>query len=186
MKFQELTAVSRTVQKEIRDALAGVSGDGFTALVDAIEAAPRVFVTGQGRSGLMARTFAMRMHQIGVNCHIVGDTMCPPIGRGDVLIACSASGQTRQTLNVARQAKKHGAAVIAITSGSGAPLERAAALTVLVPARFEGPKQLASVQFATTLFEQTLFILFECAVLALAERLGADNECMMRRHANLE
>ena len=54
----------------------------------------RVFVVGEGRSGLAIQMAAMRLMHLGLEVHVVGEVTAPSIETGDLLIACSGSGNT--------------------------------------------------------------------------------------------
>ena len=43
-------------------------------LIDAIDRSPSVFLSGAGRTGLMVRAFGMRLAQMGLRVHVVGET----------------------------------------------------------------------------------------------------------------
>ncbi len=77
----------------------------------ALNAAQRVFVAGEGRSGFMAKAFAMRLMHLGLPVHVVGETTTPSVADGDVVVGVSGSGTTAGTVRVAEQAVKVGAAV---------------------------------------------------------------------------
>lgn len=62
----------------------------------------RVYATGEGRSGFQARSFAMRMMHIGYTSYMMGETICPSMHEGDVLLAISGSGTTRRTVENAK------------------------------------------------------------------------------------
>lgn len=168
----------------ILDALPNEAAE--TALA-AILDAPRIFVVGQGRSGLILRMFAMRLMQIGLQAHVVGDATTPAIAPGDLLIALSGSGRTEGVTNMAAKARSYGAQVLAITTNATSPLAQAADRLVLFPA--ESVK--VNLAVATRLplanaLEQAMAIYLDCLGAMLAERRGQDNAAMMRRHANLE
>ena len=91
----------------------------------------RVYATGEGRSGFQARSFAMRMMHIGYTSYMMGETICPSMHEGDVLLAISGSGTTRRTVEDGEAAKKLGVKVIAVTSKPESPL--AAAADAVVP-----------------------------------------------------
>lgn len=63
--------------------------------------APRGFVTGEGRSGFMARAFAMRLAHLGLPVAVLGETTTPPASDGDILVAVSGSGTTHGTVHQA-------------------------------------------------------------------------------------
>lgn len=172
---------------EVNAILVGVSDDSAEDMVMAILAARRVFVLGLGRSGLILRMFAMRLMQIGLSAHVVGDATTPAIEAGDLLIALSGSGRTATVVAMAHKAKDCGAQVLAITSSHATPLAALATTTLIVPA--------ASVKTDVTTpthlplanaLEQAMAITLDCVGAMLAERCGQDNAAMMRRHANLE
>ncbi len=183
----ELSEWIRHDLDEVGAILAGVNDETAQEMVAAILAAPRIYGVGLGRSGLILRMFAMRLMQIGLSAHVVGDATTPAIGTGDLLIALSGSGRTETIVTLARKAKSHGAQVLAMTSSRATPLAEVADLTVIVPA---GSVK-ADVTTPTRLplanaLEQAMAIYLDCIGAMLAERCGQDNVAMMRRHANLE
>nr|MBC7244799.1 6-phospho-3-hexuloisomerase [Chloroflexota bacterium] len=177
----------RTDLEELQGVLSRVQGTEVEGLCDLILAARRIFVVGQGRSGLLMRMFALRLMQLGLTVHVVGDVTTPAIGAGDLLVACSGSGETAGALTPARKARQLGAKVAAVVSRSGSTLSQLAEHTLLVPG--ETPKvsmeQKSKLPLATIL-EQAMLIVLDCVIARLAERLGQSNESMMTRHANLE
>ncbi|HJO55705.1 MAG TPA: hypothetical protein QF423_03455, partial [Candidatus Scalindua sp.] len=68
-----IKSTTKAIIDEIDAVLDGIKEDEFKKFVTAINSSKNIFVTGQGRSGLVARTFAMRLTHIGFSCHVVGD-----------------------------------------------------------------------------------------------------------------
>ncbi len=172
---------------EVNAILAQVSDGESAALVQAILDARRVYVMGLGRSGFLLRMFAMRLMQIGLQAHVVGDATTPAIETGDLLIALSGSGRTESVLLMARKAKYYGARVLAITSGAATPLAEMADLVVIVPSGsiktdITTPTRLP----LANALEQAMAIYLDCIGAMLAEQRGENNVAMLRRHANLE
>ena len=66
----------------------------------------KVLVMGAGRSGLVGRAFAMRLMHLGFNVYVLGETITPSIGKGDVVVAISGSGRTQLIVTAAEAAKK--------------------------------------------------------------------------------
>ena len=64
------------------------------ALQQAILESPAVHLTGSGRSALVARSFAMRLAHLGRTVHVMGDPATPAFAREDLLIICTASGDS--------------------------------------------------------------------------------------------
>lgn len=125
----------------------------------ALSSGHRLAYVGAGSSGLMALADCLELpgtYGIGLNQAIVvlaggrnslvdmlgtgeddveagaADLEATGIGRGDCIIAVSASGSTPYTLAAARAAKKRGSTVIGIANNAGAPLLRAADVAILL------------------------------------------------------
>lgn len=172
---------------EVTAILAAISDDSADAMVAAILAAPRVYVMGLGRSGLIGRMFAMRLMQIGLTAHVVGAVTTPAIGPGDLLVALSGSGRTATVVNLAQQARGYGAQVLAVTADAGAPLAQLADLAIILPAVSGKADATAPTHLPlANALEQALAIFLDCVGAMLAEQRRQDNRAMMARHANLE
>lgn len=172
---------------EVATILAQIDDDSAGAMMSAILEARRVFVVALGRSGLIVRMFAMRLMQIGLEAHVVGDSTTPAIAAGDLLIALSGSGRTETVVALARKARGFGAQVLAITSSAKTPLAELANVVVVVPSGSvkSDPSTPTRLPLANAL-EQAMAISLDCIGAMLAERRGQNNAAMMRRHANLE
>jgi 6-phospho-3-hexuloisomerase len=169
----------KQIVDEVRQALAAIDAGQERTFVEALAAASQVFVTGQGRSGLIAAAFAARLAQLGKQVHIVGEPTTPAITPGAVLVACSGSGRTRSTLIHGEQARTAGAEVWTITQAPSSPLATAGSHTVAIPVA-------SSVQPGASAFEQALLLFLDSVVLGLMTALGETAEGMLARHANLE
>ena len=172
---------------EVTAILDRVDEAGAAAMVDAILSAERVFVVALGRSGMLARMFAMRLMQIGLTAHVVGDVTTPAIAPGDLLVAISGSGRTETVVAMARKATGFGAGVLAMTSSAATPLAEIADVAVILPAGSVKSDVATPTRLPlANALEQAMAIYLDCVGAMLAERCGQDNAAMMRRHANLE
>jgi 6-phospho-3-hexuloisomerase len=169
-------------------ALGQVSPQGLERFVEAVMAANRVYVAGGGRSGLMARAFAMRLMHLGLSAYVVGETTTPSIQRGDLLLACSASGETHVTVAVSRIARDAGARVFAITATPKSPMASLSDEAIIIPAptKQTGARMGQSAQYAGSLFEQALLVLLDGVSVEIGRRLGTPQQELDSRHANLE
>ena len=184
-----IKSTTKTIINEIDYVLDGIKEDEFKKFVTAINSSKNIFVTGQGRSGLVARTFAMRLTHIGFSCHVVGDTTTPNIDEGDMLIACSSSGTTSVTCHIAGLAKRLNALVVVITAHPGSELSADYAdLTIEIPASDTDQliQSQLTAQFRSTLFEQACLVYLDAVILSLVRLLNREEVEMMKRHANLE
>jgi arabinose-5-phosphate isomerase len=124
MKRQEILDVGRRVLRLEREALQGVEerlGDSFTAAVELIHAAQgRVIVSGSGKSGLIGRKIAATLTSTGTPAAFLhpsdslhGDLGI--VGREDVAILLSKSGESDEVLELLAHLKGFGVRSIAIT-----------------------------------------------------------------------
>ena len=174
------------ISEEISDVVGNLAQEQLAALVEAIVAAKRVFVCGAGRSLLMMRAFAMRLMHMGVEAYVVGETVTPAIGDGDLLIAGSGSGQTRGILATVQAARAHGARTAVITAHGNSQMAEACDLVVVVPLPVTDEGGFSSPQPLGSLFELSLLVVGDVLVIMLMKRMGATNEQMLARHTNLE
>ena len=85
----------KLVQDEIAGTLRLVDADRLVELVEAFaDRTRRWFVSGQGRSRLVASMAAMRLMHVGFDVHLTGEVTATSIGEGDCLLMLSASGET--------------------------------------------------------------------------------------------
>ncbi|GAB4542101.1 MAG: 6-phospho-3-hexuloisomerase [Pleurocapsa sp.] len=147
----------------------------------------RVFVVGEGRSGLAIQMAAMRLMHLGLEVHVVGEVTAPSIEPGDLLIAGSGSGNTHGVVDIAQAAKKIGVTIAAITTNKNSPLGELAEIVIQIEAASkQSNNHLHSKQFAGSLFEQSTLLLFDALFYLLAQHLHKSDEVLMAKHTNLE
>lgn len=146
-----------------------------------------IFLTGQGRSGLAAKMFAMRLVHLGFKTYVVGETITPAIQKGDLLIACSGSGETKKVILDSKISKEVGAKVFVFSADISSILATLADYTVIFPGSTNKySKKSRSIQFGGSLFEQSLLIILDSFIYYLQMSLGIDDREMKRTHTNLE
>ncbi len=168
----------------------------FERFIKAIISSERIFVTGAGRSGLVGKSFAMRLMHLGLDVYVVGETTTPSIKSGDLLVAITGSGKTLTIVNIIRTAKACGARACCITSYPDSPAGRISDFTVRIGGRLENgngdydAKQLkgrhAPLTPLGTLFELSASIFLDCSIPKLMDVLGKKEDEMKERHTNLE
>jgi 6-phospho-3-hexuloisomerase len=185
----DFNAAAKAVIEEAGRTLERVDPAAVEELVQFLATARSVFVAGAGRTGLMIRSFAMRLAHLGLSVQVVGDVTTRGIGHEDVLLVASGSGETRGIVAIAQSAIDHGAKVGVITIFSESSLARLAQCRVLIPAPTpksgqDNPE--TSIQPMGTLFEQSLLLTMDVMVMMLMQKLGRTSEQMFKLHANLE
>lgn len=148
----------------------------------------RIICTGAGRVGLALRGFTMRLNHLGVESYFLGETVVSSSGKGDVLIVGSGSGATPSILSVVRVAKEKGLQICLVTASESSPMAEIADVKVVLktPNKAEINDSIKSVQPMTTLFEQSLGIFLDGAVLDLMKKFGESSESMWKRHNVIE
>lgn len=169
-------AVGKTVEVE-----AGI----LKEFLDALRPGRRVFLYGRGRSGFVARAFAVRLMHLGYQTYVVGETITAPVKRDDVVILVSGSGSTYPVVMTAELGRRQGATVVAITAQPESEIARLAHVVVpLIPPEGNGSR--AKLAPLGTLFETGAWLFFDAVVALLMERLGETEAMMRKRHATLE
>jgi 6-phospho-3-hexuloisomerase len=171
------------VAAEVSAALQAIAVEQVAALEGAILQARRVYLAGQGRSGLIARGFAQRLMHIGLESYAVGDIISPAVGPGDLLIAVTASGRTETTVRQAQKARAERATVAAVLEPRDSELIQSADLVLSIPTA--APTR-SSAQHSTTLFCQVVQITFDVLCAMLQAQRGQSDAQLSARHSNLE
>src|SRR5512136_1559514 len=165
-------AVKQTLEAEI---------EGTDTFVDTILSARKVFLYGVGRSGLIAKAFAIRLVQMGLEVFFVGETVTPIVDEGNVVVIVSYTGETMSAMQTANIVRRVGAKVVAITANAHSKLAGASNLVILIhPPKDEERKRLAPLG---TLFEDATLIYLDGIVAMLMEKLGQSEGGMRKRHA---
>ena len=161
------------------------------------ERSQRILVLGVGRSGLIGRAFAMRLMHLGFSVYVMGETITPAIGKGDLVIAISGSGKTKLAIAAAEISKEVGAKVVAITSFPEHELGSMADYIVKVRGRTEiaeerdyFTRQITGVHEPLaplgTIFEIACTVFLDSLIPELMHRLGITEKQLKKRHATIE
>ncbi len=167
--------------------------DGF---IDALLGAKRVFVVGAGRSGLVVRAFAMRLMHLGIDVHVIGETITPALRDDDFLVALSGSGKTSFAVSAAKIAKRIGTKIAVITSYPRSTLAKLADHIITLPGRTKIAAmesyldrqivgEYESLAPMGTLFEVTALVFLDSVVASLIVKLGRKEEELRARHATI-
>jgi 6-phospho-3-hexuloisomerase len=190
---------TRDLIDSVRESLARVDLDQVEKMVAEmlVSTDRRILVLGAGRSGLIGRAFAMRLMHLGFQVYVMGETITPSIGRGDLIIALSGSGTTKLVVTAAEIGKTVGAKIIAVTSYADSDLGKLADDIVLVKGRTRvadekdyflrqlmGEHELMAP--LGTVFEISLMTFLDGVVVELMRRLGLTEKELKIRHATIE
>ena len=124
--------------------------DGAITLIRETEArGGRTHVTGVGKSRHVGHKLAATLQSTGTKAYFLDPTDCNhgdsgQVAEGDVVIALSHSGQTKELLEALATLRRNGAKLISITGNAGSDLALMSDVTLPVPVNREaGPLGLA-------------------------------------------
>jgi 6-phospho-3-hexuloisomerase len=151
--------------------------------------ASQVVVFGLGREGLQIRGFAMRLFHLGRKASVVGDMTAPPIGPGDLFLVTVGPGELPTALALLDVAKRAGATIVLLTAQPTGRAARYADFVLVIPAQTmaDDLRLAASAMLPMgSLYEGSLFIVFEVMIAKLRSKLGISFKAMRANHTNLE
>ncbi|OGD53180.1 6-phospho 3-hexuloisomerase [Candidatus Bathyarchaeota archaeon RBG_13_38_9] len=156
-----------------------------------------ILIIGVGRSGLIGKAFAMRLMHLDFDVYVMGETITPAIGHGDLIIAISGSGTTKLAVTAAEIGKEVGARIIAVTSHPNSDLGKIADHVLQIRGRTKIAKekdyflrQITGVHEPLaplgTIFELSAMIFFDSLIAELIKRMGKSEGELRRKHATIE
>ena len=182
-----MDAQFRDALDEVGSALAQIDTIAVQTACDLIADAGCVGLFGCGREGLQLRGFAMRLYHLGLNSAYLGEMNTPPLGSGDLLVACAGPGELATVRTMMQTARDAGAQILFITAQPHTPSAKLASHIIEIPAQTmaddDGSTGLLPMGSA---FEGALFFLFEIMIDRLKTSLGIDAQAMANRHTNME
>jgi 6-phospho 3-hexuloisomerase len=173
------------IQRKIKDILEKVSQDNIDKFRELFFKSNRIFVYGAGRSGLVAKAFAIRLVHLGFQTFVIGETITAPVQKGDLVVIISGSGETIPAVMTAEIANNLGAYVVSITAKKKSEIAKFANITLYISSycNEEERKRYAPLG---TLFEASVWILLDGLIAYLLDGKNETEEVMRSRHATLE
>ncbi len=156
-------------------------------ITDWILESNRVFLIGKGRTGLVTAMFAMRLTQMGLSTHLVGEPTTPALQPEDLLILASGSGETEAVLSAAKQAGEIGAKTFCFTMHADNTLSQMSGNCLVLPVLVDQiPPEAQTKVLMGTLYEQSLLLVFDQIITELMKKTGENYHSLSKRHANIE
>jgi 6-phospho-3-hexuloisomerase len=176
-----MRVASNFILSEVKESLERIDPSISEAVCNAIIKAHAIFVYGVGRSGLVGKAFSVRLVQMGLDVHFIGDTTTPIVEKEDLLLVISNTGETMSAAQTANIVGRIGATVITLTSNQHSKLGRASNIIVEFQAsKNEERRKLAPLG---TLFEVASMIYLDSLVPMLMAKLDQTEGSMRKRHA---
>ncbi len=111
-----MKAAIEEILSNIESATEFIDDETVNEFMKVLTESKNVFVMGAGRSGLVAKAFAMRLVHLGISAYVVGETISPAIYDDDCILAISGSGETNTIVSAVDIAKNRGSKALALTS----------------------------------------------------------------------
>lgn len=167
--------------KEIIASVGSISEETQNGFVDLLLSKRKIFIYGSGRSGLVGQFFAVRLVQLGLDVHFVGDMTTPIIEKEDLTVLVSNTGETVSAVQTANIARRMGSHVVCVTSDRYSKLAHASNTIIEIPIKTDSmAEELAPLG---TLFEDTVILFFDSVVPCIMKKLGKKESDMRKRHA---
>ncbi|GAK10112.1 6-phospho-3-hexuloisomerase [Geomicrobium sp. JCM 19038] len=168
---------------EIQQVVEQLNENEMNALANEIQQAKRIFIHGEGRSGLMGKAIAMRLMHADYDVYVTGETITPSISNGDLLLIIS--GSASGTENFSQKAKASNANVVLVTANRSVGDDHPSDLKLFIPAATKQrlPHEPKTIQPLGNQFDQSVHIVLDAVIVALTTD---QQEEMKERHANLE
>jgi 6-phospho-3-hexuloisomerase len=199
MESHRVQEMMQLMASKIRSIANTISDNDVENFLDELLKAKRVYVIGAGRSGLVAKAFAMRLMHLGLCAYVVGETITPALNKGDVIVVFSGSGRTKTVADIAETAKELGARIALITSNADSRIGKIADSIVIIEhhrdaveddaVEFEIRQMMGDHKsFAPlgTLFETVSMIFADATISRLMEITKTDESALKGRHTNIE
>ena len=181
----------------VRAVSAETNEENVKEMMEILTSSRNVFLLGQGRSGLVARAFAMRLMHLEIGVYVVGETITPAIDDDDCLLAISGSGETSYIISTAKIAKKRGARIVAVTSYDDSTLGKMADFVIHIKGRTKVDSEKnyikrqmngkhLSLSPLGTLFEVSTLIFLDALIAQLMDKMGKTEDDLKKRHTVLE
>lgn len=164
-----------------------ISSDSIMKIIEIIieRKKNKIYVYGIGRSGLIARMFAMRLMHLNFIVHVIGDVTTPSISKNDLVIFISNNGETSSLINLANKLNLLNVYLIIITSSINSSLFNLSNQYLLIPT-----SNLIKIDYYKlplgTLFEDLTLLILDSIIFELMHKLNINEIVMKKTHFNLE
>lgn len=187
----------------IEEVAQAIDQDQVECFLSEIMKAERIFVVGAGRSGFVAKSFAMRLMHCGLTSYVVGETVTPALNKNDTLVAFSGSGKTKSVVEACETTHRLNGRICLITGTEDSPMAHLADCLVYLKV-YDDNMRSGSDHFdlrqlkgehrsishpgspAGTLFETSAMVFADSIISALIELKHCQIEDIVHRYTNMQ
>ncbi|KKG09185.1 6-phospho 3-hexuloisomerase [Methanosarcina sp. 2.H.T.1A.6] len=186
------------IVENINEVIKLLDREAIICMLQKILGGERVFLMGAGRSGLVAKAFAMRLMHLGFTVYVVGETTTPAVRPQDVVIAISGSGETRSIADLGKIVKDIGSTLITVTSKKESTLGKISDIAMILPSKTKNDHDVGgSLEKSMrgdyknspplgTAFEIISLVFLDSLIAQLITLTGASEAELKSRHTNIE
>jgi len=167
--------VFAAANRALLETLQSLDPKRLEAVVDALDRAGRILIIGVGTSAPIAQTFHNRLFRLGLPVWVETDSYlqlmrAALLEPGDVAFGISQTGASVDPVLTLKEAKKHGATTIALTSSLSSPITEVADYT-LYSSYHELRPEAASSRVAQIALLETIYVALSLRRLEEADAL---------------
>ncbi len=202
-EFSDIPVFMEQMAESIKKTAVQLDSAETSAFFLHILRAKRIYVAGAGRSGLIARAFAMRLLHLGYEVYVVGETVTPALEPGDTMVVFSGSGETVSMATFCATVKGLGGTICLITASPESKISSIADCVVNlgdITGYYHGDQSSYEIRQMTgkyrsiasafaplgTLFETLALIFSDAVISALMEAKKEDIKELKGRLTNME
>ncbi len=174
----------KLIVDKITSVLEATNNQHASHLKKLLDGAGRIFVSGAGRSLLVARFFAMRLVHTGYQVNMPGEIVTPALKSGDLLIVISGSGGTKTLMPMLETAKSKEAKIVVISMKASSAMADLADYTVQI-GNDDCFKLTKGLPMGTS-FELSTLVYLEAVIGEVIFDKDLTEDSMRSIHANLE
>ena len=165
--------------------------DIFLEVVKSICSASHIATYGVGREGLVMQALAMRLYHLGINVSVVGEMVCQPIQRDELLLVSIGPGRLSTCEAITNKALSAGASVTIFTATPDFIKQWTSTVKIVsIPAKTMAEygssyREGYSLPLGSE-YELSLWLYFDMITQSVQRDLLIDSTQMIKRHTNLE
>lgn len=91
-----------------------------------------IFLAGAGRSGFVAKSFAMRLMHLGFYVYVLNESIAPPVNDGDIIIIISKSGRSNPITQIVDDSQFESVKLLAVCGDFNSNLAKKADANIVI------------------------------------------------------
>lgn len=156
-------------------------------IIELLTGSKSIFILGSGRSRLVGEEFAMRLAQLRLNVHVIGDSTTITPKEDDLIMVISSSGDTNSIITETRRLKKKGAHIIGVTANPRSELAKLSDIIIDVGPWRDYKKEIMegredNITPLGTLYEDTSLLILDGIISELMRKLGKTEKDLAEAH----